>query len=608
MLDTNPLPGYLKVVVTLQGDNGKWVSSNQLHEALGGYIPNPPKEISQDRWTTTLVMVFLRRYPEYIEELKDTYKKGLEWTSPKALEIGKEMLPPRDAYYELDETLVKDGKWKDSVEKSFQLGGYQYFLPTKLKVKREEEKNRIAEEGFLLDRLEKEEEEIARLAEVGVEVNDKKLSASYRKAQRLEDDLMRLRESKMKSIEVKRQPLLNVEYQRLTKTKDFGELKKRWESTCTISEEMKRLKVVEKEKNYRKPWADRNQAVVAAVAKRQDLGQIGQAKEKRGGPSPLALAAKEKAMAAIALRRDKKKKKLSELDKALQTVDKSNGFRYQAAEDHEILKRQLDCAQAEVITCTMAYEDYILLLKEKLKTSVHAYRAARVVSVRQSSFDELTAMLGHPLPARVGFNDWKGKPVPGMMEITCYLIESVVKWRECVLAAQGKLGQRNEYGDLIDHGNPLPFTWNGKNILLEISYGLHFLSSCKELVGWYGNDFTFERNPFMLAVPLDERPQTPIKDTREIVLNGAKIEQVSESLAKIARKQRAYQQRCEKVTSEGGSWWPAEGGKAAPPALFRRVKSCEKVLLLEEALYYFNKRTLAKADADEEEEGAVVSD
>ena len=124
-----------------------------------------------------------------------------------------------------------------------------------------------------------------------------------------------------------------------------------------------------------------------------------------------------------------------------------------------------------------------------------------MVAARQKSFDEVTAMLGMPRAATRGYNDWKGRYIKGLVLTTVELIESVGVWREAVLMAQGKMGQRNEvrrvlhisaaasspfltsrvtnsslqFGELVDHGPPIPFTWNGKNILLQIPAGMDFL-------------------------------------------------------------------------------------------------------------------------------------
>ena len=57
-------------------------------------------------------------------------------------------------------------------------------------------------------------------------------------------------------------------------------------------------------------------------------------------------------------------------------------------------------------------------------------------------------MLGMPRTATRGYNDWKGRYIKGVVLTTVELIESVGVWREAVLMAQGKMGQRNEFGEV----------------------------------------------------------------------------------------------------------------------------------------------------------------
>ena len=609
------LPDFLKSLLSLQDRNGKWIPSTAFYGCFGTAVPDPPVGVSAWRWCCALALALIRRYPEYIGEVKDAYKRGLEWSEPGLIEEARKNLPPREAYYELDEELVKQGKWKASVQRQFDQGGYQNFLPASLKKKRSDDEKALSDELSRLSNLEALEDEKRRLAAIGVEVNDPGVRSIMKRQikQQAEEDAER--EAKLEAMDCKRQPLLGIEYQKLTKTHNFEELKERWQSTCSLSDEMKRLKVVEEAQKAKAPWDGRSQAVDSTVAKRQSLGAPRSAGADNNntnsnnnntpfdGPSPLAQAARERATLRMQARADGKKKKLSALEKALRSVDRTQGFDYSAAKEHKVLQDQLDRAQALVVTAILAYEEYVSDIRKVLEASSANFRAARVVAARQQCFDELTAMLGHPQVGRKGYTDWRGRDIKGVVLTTAELVESVGKWREAVLAAQGKLGARDEFGDLVYHGLPLPFMWNGKNVLLEIPYGLHFLTKSKDFVGWYGTDFTFDRNPFMVAIPLDKRPQTPIKDTRDVEIDGVVTQQVSEHLNKIATKQKAYLARCNKITDDGGSWWPAEGGKAMSESLRRRVKSAEKVLLLEEANYLFGKRTLPTGDDDDDDDG-----
>ena len=123
-------------VVKLQDKSGKWFPSKDLYQAMGGALPDPPGGIDAWRWCTALAMAFVRRYPEHIDELRDTYTKGLEWAEPRLIDEARAALPPLNPYYDLDEDLVKSGKWKQSVQNSFDLGGYQNFIPDSLKSRR----------------------------------------------------------------------------------------------------------------------------------------------------------------------------------------------------------------------------------------------------------------------------------------------------------------------------------------------------------------------------------------------------------------------------------------------------------------------------------------
>ena len=56
---------------------------------------------------------------------------------------------------------------------------------------------------------------------------------------------------------------------------------------------------------------------------------------------------------------------------------------------------------------------------------------------------------------------------------------------------------------------PHPFVWNGVNYLLKIPSDLDFLDVYNPLVAWLG--FPMVRNPFVIPVVLDDRPDTPAR-------------------------------------------------------------------------------------------------
>ena len=290
----NKLPGYLQELVGMQEKSGKWVPSTGLYRCLGGSVPDPPDGIEGWRWCTAMAIAFVRRHPEHIEDVRDVYAKGLEWVGPDLLDRARKQLPPLNPYYDLDENLVKKGKWKESVESSFDLGGYQNFLPNALKDDREHFKREI-EEAIRREAEEKEKmKEKAERKEVGLDEKDaKKLRLRVRMEKKAVAEADFKRTKKFDAIEQRRQPLLNVEYKRLAKLNDFKELKKRWESTCTLNEDMKRLKLEKKKKNARKPFDSRIQRVDKAVSKRMELGFQGKSQRQLDGPSPLAKEAIE---------------------------------------------------------------------------------------------------------------------------------------------------------------------------------------------------------------------------------------------------------------------------------------------------------------------------
>ena len=71
---------------------------------------------------------------------------------------------------------------------------------------------------------------------------------------------------------------------------------------------------------------------------------------------------------------------------------------------------------------------------------------------------------------------------------TVETIEAIGKWRRTLV-------------------KPYPFVWNGVNYLLKIPSDLDFLSKFAEIETWLG--FAFKRNPFVVPVSLDDRPNTP---------------------------------------------------------------------------------------------------
>ncbi|GMH87214.1 hypothetical protein TL16_g10785 [Triparma laevis f. inornata] len=68
----------------------------------------------------------------------------------------------------------------------------------------------------------------------------------------------------------------------------------------------------------------------------------------------------------------------------------------------------------------------------------------------------------------------------------------------------------------------VPFMWNGINYLVKMPSDLDFLNGCKPLTNWLR--FRMDRNPFIIPLPLDQRPKTGSKKDGSL-LTGHKTEE-----------------------------------------------------------------------------------
>ena len=157
-------------------------------------------------------------------------------------------------------------------------------------------------------------------------------------------------------------------------------------------------------------------------------------------------------------------------------------------------RKELQKAQLQVVDAITEYDRYRKEISTVATKCSKAYRNARLHIQRQDAFDELSEMLGPYRWARAGFEDWRGRPVKGIQNITIKLVEAVVRWREAMASV----------------GRPTaPFLWENRNVILSLATGLDFLAEFPELVEWYSVEYNFKRNPFSRACVLDERPKTP---------------------------------------------------------------------------------------------------
>mmetsp|Transcript_63658 Transcript_63658/g.175668 ORF Transcript_63658/g.175668 Transcript_63658/m.175668 type:complete len:465 (+) Transcript_63658:946-2340(+) len=231
-------------------------------------------------------------------------------------------------------------------------------------------------------------------------------------------------------------------------------------------------------------------------------------------------------------------------------------------------ERTLAQAQARVVSAVIEYDGYLDEIKRITKSTIQAYRAARLHSQRQDSFDQLTAMLGPYLPARGGFTDWRGRDVKGMQSVTVRLVEAVVAWRKARMAAGLKP---------VTEGLPDPFIWNNVNVLARIPSALDFLGKIEELRHWYGTEYQFQGNPFSRACTLEERPVTPPSAMVTVILDDVPVEQVNQRLLEKRLEKQALVEVYDKKLHGAPSWWPDLGEREH----MGRLRAAEKVVLAE---------------------------
>lgn len=125
----------------------------------------------------------------------------------------------------------------------------------------------------------------------------------------------------------------------------------------------------------------------------------------------------------------------------------------------------------------------------------------------------------------------------------------------------------------------VPFVYNGENVLLSLIHVCEWLGGVGELRGHYGSDLTWRRNPFLRAVTLDERADTPRCATRRVKVGEEWVEETVPSLLEARGREEAAMARMQEKLDQAGFWWPGVGAGRAHVA---RIRAAEKELLLEE--------------------------
>ncbi|ETV75748.1 hypothetical protein H257_10122 [Aphanomyces astaci] len=130
-----------------------------------------------------------------------------------------------------------------------------------------------------------------------------------------------------------------------------------------------------------------------------------------------------------------------------------------------------------VIEAILAYEKYIAKLPKVLRPCRHLYKTARLFGDRIHAFDA-----------------WMPVAIE-LVAATATVVELVYALEQSIQAAP------------MTTDGPIrpvftPFLWLGRSFLTSVANALNALGDCAELQDWYGRDFHFKMNPFLVTVPL----------------------------------------------------------------------------------------------------------
>eukprot|EP00953_Heterococcus_sp_UTEX-ZZ885_P007107 4325-Heterococcus_DN1.PRE.5 len=139
-IDDAKMPADLQALKQAQSSDGKWWPSSAVTAALGGQhrIPAAPAgfDSSDWRWTTALVITYMRRRPQYFDACYAAYAKGEQWlivTEQALLKEAHIRLPPHsdELYYALDAAAVQQGTWLHDTQQLLNRDGYESFTGMK---------------------------------------------------------------------------------------------------------------------------------------------------------------------------------------------------------------------------------------------------------------------------------------------------------------------------------------------------------------------------------------------------------------------------------------------------------------------------------------------
>lgn len=129
------LLGPLRTLLSLQEADGRWNDSPQLRRCLAlPELPQEPAGMAHWRWVTALASAWLRRHPRYYEATRGACARAEEWSDDAVLALARQALPPgtmdRPNPYALDSASVKDGTWRDHLERTLHSLGHAALAPS----------------------------------------------------------------------------------------------------------------------------------------------------------------------------------------------------------------------------------------------------------------------------------------------------------------------------------------------------------------------------------------------------------------------------------------------------------------------------------------------
>ena len=297
-------------------------------------------------------------------------------------------------------------------------------------------------------------------------------------------------------------------------------------------------------------------------------------------------------------------RKRSTLDgSAIEVIKAAEKARKRAQSREKLIQDGLT-AEQRVIRCIMAHEAALREIEVEARRSEKVYTTAATKSEAIHAFEELTAMIRASLIR------------------TCEVVESVEMWRR----AMDRLDQlgKNERTGVVETGggmmlksvvshvtkldttmssqssssssslsttslnetkNSTPhrvFYWGGRNILREIPHSMNFLGNFDSLKRYYGAELSLYDNPFIMAVPLRERPPTPIPAFQTVIIDNRPVKVPSKSMADAFEAAERKLQEAQTRQANSASWWPCANLNEGES---KRVRRASKVLLEEERIH-----------------------